>query len=49
MLSVAQRGNEKLSDYIKHFNNKTLDVEGCTYGIAKVAFIARLDKERNNS
>src|SRR3954463_965673 len=47
LLSVAQRNNERLRDYIQRFNNERLDVEGCTDDVAKVAFIAGLDKERN--
>src|SRR5436189_2714809 len=47
LLSVTQRGNEKLRDYIQRFNKERLDVEGCTDDVAKVAFIAGLDKERN--
>src|SRR4051812_30655779 len=47
LLSVTQRDNEKLRDYIQRFNNERLDVEGCTDDVAKVAFIAGLDKERN--
>src|SRR4051812_38328669 len=47
LLSVAQRKNEKLRNYIQRFNNKRLDVEGSIDDVAKVAFIARLAKERN--
>src|SRR5204863_322209 len=47
LLSVTQRNNERLRDYIQRFNNERLDIEGCTDDIAKVAFIAGLDKERN--
>src|SRR5204863_8008667 len=47
LLSVTQRNNERLRDYIQRFNNERLDVEGCTDDVAKVAFIAGLDKERN--
>src|SRR2546430_2653745 len=47
LLSVMQRNNERLRDYIQRFNNERLDVEGCTDDVAKVAFIAGLDKERN--
>src|SRR3954469_15940420 len=47
LLSVTQRNNERLRDYIQRFNNERLDVEGCTDDVAKVAFMAGLDKERN--
>src|SRR5204863_4746807 len=47
LLSVTQRNNEKFRDYIQRFNNERLGVEGSTDDVAKVAFIAGLDKERN--
>src|SRR4051812_21481297 len=47
LLSVTQKPNENLRDYIQRFNNERLDVEGCTDDVAKVAFMAGLDKERN--
>src|SRR3954471_6466326 len=47
LLSVTQRPNEKLRDYIQRFNNERLDVGGCIDDVAKVAFMAGLDKERN--
>src|SRR3954469_7158787 len=47
LLSVTQRPNEKLRDYVQRFNIERLNVGGCTDDVAKVAFMAGLDKRRN--
>lgn len=46
LLSITQRADESLKDYVVHFNADAVQVEGYSDGVALIAIMAGLKLEK---